>query len=83
MTPVPVGCGSAWRKIAPLISPTLPRVVKPESDQMVETLRRLGREVEYVVFEDEGHDFSKRANQLKAYRLIAAFLFKHFGLPED
>ena len=60
-----------------------PRVVKPESDQMVEKLRSLGREVEYHVFEDEGHDFSKRANQLKAYRLIATFLFKHFGLPRD
>jgi dipeptidyl aminopeptidase/acylaminoacyl peptidase len=60
-----------------------PRVVKPESDQMVEKLRSLGQDVEYHVFEDEGHDFSKRANQLKAYRLIAAFLFKQFGLPAD
>lgn len=60
-----------------------PRVVKPESDQMVEKLRGLGREVEYTVFEDEGHDFSKRGNQLRAYRLISEFLFKHFGLPPD
>jgi len=60
-----------------------PRVVKPESDQMVETLRGLGREVEYHVFEDEGHDFSKRSNQVLAYRMIAAFLFKHFDLPAD
>jgi len=60
-----------------------PRVVKPESDQMVEKLRSMGREVEYHVFEDEGHDFSKRANQLRAYRIIAAFLFKQFGLPEE
>jgi dipeptidyl aminopeptidase/acylaminoacyl peptidase len=60
-----------------------PRCVKPESDQMVEKLRSLGQEVEYHVFEDEGHDFSKHANQLKAYRLIAAFLFKQFGLPAD
>ena len=60
-----------------------PRVVKPESDQMVEKLRGLGREVEYHVFEDEGHDFSKRANQLRAYRVIAGFLFKHFGLSPD
>lgn len=60
-----------------------PRVVKPESDQMVERLRSLGRDVEYHVFADEGHDFSKRSNQLKAYRLIAAFLFKHFGLDSD
>jgi dipeptidyl aminopeptidase/acylaminoacyl peptidase len=60
-----------------------PRVVKPESDQMVDKLRSLGQEVEYHVFDDEGHDFSKRANQLKAYRLIAAFLFKQFAVPAD
>lgn len=60
-----------------------PRVVRGESDQMVERLRRLGREVEYHVFEDEGHDFSKRANQLRAYRLIAGFLFRHFGIAEE
>lgn len=60
-----------------------PRVVKPESDQMVEKLRSLGRDVEYHVFEDEGHDFSKRANQLKAYRIISAFLFNQFGLDAD
>jgi dipeptidyl aminopeptidase/acylaminoacyl peptidase len=60
-----------------------PRCVKPESDQMVERLRSIGVDVEYHVFEDEGHDFSKRANQLKAYRLIAAFLFKQFGVSAD
>ena len=60
-----------------------PRCVKPESDQMVEKLRSIGVDVEYHVFEDEGHDFSKRANQLKAYRLIAAFLFKHFDMAPD
>ena len=60
-----------------------PRCVKAESDQMVETLRSIGVDVEYHVFEDEGHDFSKRANQLKAYRLIAAFLFKQFGIGPE
>jgi dipeptidyl aminopeptidase/acylaminoacyl peptidase len=60
-----------------------PRCVKPESDQMVEKLRSIGVEVEYHVFEDEGHDFSKRANQLRAYQLIAAFLFKQFGMADD
>jgi dipeptidyl aminopeptidase/acylaminoacyl peptidase len=60
-----------------------PRCVKPESDQMVEKLRSIGVDVEYHVFEDEGHDFSKRANQLKAYRLISAFLFKQFGIADD
>ena len=60
-----------------------PRCVKPESDQMVDKLRSIGVDVEYHVFEDEGHDFSKRANQLKAYRLIAAFLFKQFDVAAD
>jgi dipeptidyl aminopeptidase/acylaminoacyl peptidase len=56
---------------------TDPRVVKGESDQMVEKLRSLGREVEYVVFEDEGHGFTRRANQLRAWRLSADWLEKH------
>ncbi len=54
-----------------------PRVVKRESDQMVEALRKRGVPVEYVVFEDEGHGFTKRANQVRAFRLSAEFLLKH------
>jgi dipeptidyl aminopeptidase/acylaminoacyl peptidase len=56
---------------------TDPRVVKGESDQLVEKLESLGREVEYVVFDDEGHGFTKRPNELKAYRLAAEWLEKH------
>jgi dipeptidyl aminopeptidase/acylaminoacyl peptidase len=51
-----------------------PRVVKPESDQMVERLRELGKTVEYIVFDDEGHGFTKRRNQERAFRLIADWL---------
>ena len=54
-----------------------PRVVKGESDQLVAKLEELGREVEYVVFDDEGHGFTKRPNELKAYRLAADWLEKH------
>jgi dipeptidyl aminopeptidase/acylaminoacyl peptidase len=56
---------------------TDPRVVKGESDQLVEKLHSLGREVEYVVFDDEGHGFTKRPNELKAYGLAAEWLEKH------
>jgi dipeptidyl aminopeptidase/acylaminoacyl peptidase len=56
---------------------TDPRVVKGESDQLVEKLESLGREVEYVVFDDEGHGFTKRPNELKAYGLAAGWLEKH------
>ena len=54
-----------------------PRVVKAESDQMVERLRNLGREVEYVVFDDEGHGFTRRSNELRAWRLAADWLVRH------
>ena len=47
-----------------------PRVVKAESDQLVDTLRTLGREVEYVVFEDEGHGFTKRQNEVTGDRAL-------------
>jgi dipeptidyl aminopeptidase/acylaminoacyl peptidase len=56
---------------------TDPRVVKGESDQLVERLESLGRQVEYVVFDDEGHGFTKRTNELKAYGLAAAWLERH------
>ncbi len=56
---------------------TDPRVVKGESDQLVDKLKSLGREVEYVVFADEGHGFTKRANELKAYGLTANWLERH------
>jgi dipeptidyl aminopeptidase/acylaminoacyl peptidase len=43
-----------------------PRVVKGESDQIVERLRERGVEVRYDVYEDEGHGFTRRSNMLKA-----------------
>lgn len=54
-----------------------PRVVKEESDQIVEALRSKGRDVEYLVFDDEGHGFSKRDNEKKAYRTMVEFLNRH------
>ena len=54
-----------------------PRVVQAESDQLVDKLRSLGREVEYVVFDDEGHGFTKRQNELKAHGASAAWLKRH------
>jgi dipeptidyl aminopeptidase/acylaminoacyl peptidase len=56
-----------------------PRVVQAESDQMVERLRELGREVEYVVFEDEGHGFTKRANQSRSARLTVDWFEKYLA----
>ncbi|MDV3278225.1 MAG: alpha/beta fold hydrolase [Nitrososphaerales archaeon] len=54
-----------------------PRVVKAESDQLVERLRAGGQQVEYIVFPDEGHRFTKRKNEFVAYKAAAEFFSKH------
>jgi dipeptidyl aminopeptidase/acylaminoacyl peptidase len=53
-----------------------PRVPQEESDQVVERLRAMRRTVEYMVFPDEGHGFTKRANAERAYERIVEFLTK-------
>jgi len=54
-----------------------PRVIKPESDDIVAAVKKNGVAVEYVVFPDEGHGFAKRANQISGYRQILEFLDKY------
>jgi len=54
-----------------------PRVIKPESDEIVDAVKKNGVPVEYVVFADEGHGFSKKANSIKAYQSILEFLDKY------
>lgn len=51
-----------------------PRVVKEESDQIVEALRAKGCDIEYLVFEDEGHGITKRVNEKIGYRRMVEFL---------
>ena len=51
-----------------------PRVPKEESDQVVARLRERGVPVEYLVFEDEGHGFTNRANSDVAHARIVDFL---------
>jgi dipeptidyl aminopeptidase/acylaminoacyl peptidase len=54
-----------------------PRVIKPESDDIVAAVQKNGVPVEYVVFDDEGHGFSKKKNQIEGYGRILAFLDQH------
>jgi len=54
-----------------------PRVLKVESDEIVEKVEANGVAVEYVVFEDEGHGFLKKDNQIEGYQAILEFLDKH------
>jgi dipeptidyl aminopeptidase/acylaminoacyl peptidase len=58
-----------------------PRVIQPESDEIVQAVRKNGVPVEYVVFPDEGHGFSKKANELKAYGTTLQFLDRHLKNP--
>ena len=77
-------------KISPLfhadniVQPTMvlqgaqdPRVLQVESDEIVEAARANGAPVEYVLFEDEGHGFVKKENQIEANGKILIFLDKY------
>ena len=55
-----------------------PRVLKVESDEIVEQARANGVEVEYVIFDDEGHGFLKKENNITASKEVLKFLDKHF-----
>jgi dipeptidyl aminopeptidase/acylaminoacyl peptidase len=56
-----------------------PRVVEQESRDVVEELRGLGRDVEYLVFEDEGHDVLKLPNRVRCYDEIVGFFSRHLA----
>lgn len=57
-----------------------PRVVKNESDQIVDRLRNKDMDVEYMIFEDEGHGFTKYSNLVKALKKSAEFLVKKLSI---
>jgi dipeptidyl aminopeptidase/acylaminoacyl peptidase len=54
-----------------------PRVLQVESDEIVEAVRQNNVPVEYVLFEDEGHGFVKKENQIKGYGQVLTFLDQH------
>ena len=54
-----------------------PRVLQVESDEMVEEIKKQNVPVEYVVFPDEGHGFSKKKNQITSNETILTFLNKY------
>ena len=56
-----------------------PRVVKAESDQIVEALKNAGIDVPYMVKDNEGHGFYNEENQFDFYREMEKFLTKHIG----
>ena len=51
-----------------------PRVLQIESDEIVEAVRANGVPVEYLIFPDEGHGFTKRENRIAASEAYLSFL---------
>ena len=54
-----------------------PRVVEQESRDLVEHLRSIGKEIEYLMFENEGHDVLKFENRVTCYNAITDFFRKY------
>ena len=69
--------GAASQIVISRASPTPTRVPIGEAEQMVARLRALGREVEFLRLEDEGHQIAKLKNKLVAYPQAVEFLSRH------
>jgi dipeptidyl aminopeptidase/acylaminoacyl peptidase len=54
-----------------------PRVPVGEARQVAEKAAKTGVPVETLIFDDEGHGFTKLENRIEAYTRIADFLAKH------
>ncbi len=60
-----------------------PRVLQVESDEIVAGVRKNGVPVEYVLFEDEGHGFVKKENQIEASKKVIEFLDQYLKGDRD
>lgn len=60
-----------------------PRVLKAESDEIVEAIRKRDGVVEYLVFSDEGHGFTRKGNKFRAYKTILDFLDRYLKLENQ
>jgi dipeptidyl aminopeptidase/acylaminoacyl peptidase len=59
------------------------RVIKPESDDIVEAVKRNGVPVHYLVFDDEGHGFKHTRNEVRCWEEVVAFLDEHLKQAND
>jgi dipeptidyl aminopeptidase/acylaminoacyl peptidase len=55
------------------------RVLRDQSDRLVAALRERGRDVRYLVFDDEGHAIQRWQNQVVLNRAVEDFLAEHLG----
>ncbi|MFC2064128.1 alpha/beta hydrolase family protein [Chloroflexota bacterium] len=57
-----------------------PRVVAQESEDLVDDLKKKGKDIQLLIFEDEGHDVLKYENRVTCYNAIADF-FSNYLKP--
>ena len=53
--------------------------VLDESHDLVDHLREIGKQVDYLVFENEGHDVLKYENRVTCYNTITEFFEQHLN----
>ncbi len=56
-----------------------PRVAAAESEDLVRNLKAQGKDIELLVFENEGHDVLKYENRVACYNAIADFFAKRLN----
>lgn len=56
-----------------------PRVVAAESEDLVRELKEKGKDIELLLFEDEGHDVLKYENRVTCYNAITDFFAKYLN----
>lgn len=54
-----------------------PRVRADESRDVVESLRGQGKQIEVLLFENEGHDVTRYENKVRCYNEIVRFFHRH------
>jgi dipeptidyl aminopeptidase/acylaminoacyl peptidase len=55
------------------------RVRRNHSDRIVAELRARNHDVEYLLFDDEGHGINGTPNRLRYMRAVERFLARHLG----
>jgi dienelactone hydrolase len=56
-----------------------PRVVAAESEDLVRALKEKGKDIDLLIFEDEGHDVLKYENRVSCYNAIVDFFARHLN----
>lgn len=59
-----------------------PRVPISEAEQLVEAMRKLGRNVEFIRISDEGHGVARVRNRVSIYTKMIEFIVKHTRPPQ-